>query len=371
MLNLFILLLFSAKLSTAETPKSLKAVIIQNNSTSTELSQLKKAIKNQVYGFEIDVKIRKYSGEVEEFGKLFKPEVLYILFNHEDKGRLNLYYRGSGQTQDVAKPVLSRQVKGESPEAIAIIIRFFLRSIAMHPEKLQNPSSAENSQTAGAGKKKKSKPNKSDKSKSDSSEDKIKPAVPPSEILDISRPSKDLRHVYLKISGGNSMYSSHHLFDPYGSLELGFEFFNNIYLGFSYLFIKNVRGDGELVSMEITRNPLEIIGGYIFKYFCCYLLATIRMGLDFVKVETDSNSIFISDIQDKMHNSLYLVPEVQVGRTIFSNFNFYLGIGVEMSIYDEYYLASGYDNFGYYREEKIIDPFSLKPRFYLGFSFFW
>ncbi|MDA3863237.1 MAG: hypothetical protein PF689_05140 [Deltaproteobacteria bacterium] len=62
---------------------------------------------------------------------------------------------------------------------------------------------------------------------------------------------------------------------------------------------------------------------------------------------------------------------MQVGWTIFSKLNLHLGVGLEMSIYDEYYLASGYNNLGYYQEEKIIDPFSLKPRVYLGFSFFW
>ncbi|MDA3862267.1 MAG: hypothetical protein PF689_00190, partial [Deltaproteobacteria bacterium] len=270
MLKLYILLLFSAKLSTTEPPKSLKAVIIKNNKTETELSKLKKAVKNQVYGFKIDVKIRKYSGKVEQFNKLFKPEVLYILFNYKNRGWLNLYYRGKKSPKRAKlKPVLSRKVEGESPEAIAIIIRFFLRSIANNPEKLQNSSSAvlEKSMTDRAENKNPPKLKKTVKSKA--SRNIIKPLPPPSEILDISRSRKNLRRIFLKISGGNSVYSSQHLFEPYIGLELGFEFVNNLYLGFSWLFINKVQSDGELVSLEIARNPLEISGGYVFKYKCC------------------------------------------------------------------------------------------------------
>ncbi len=358
--TLIALILFGALPSSRPAAPRHLVVLIADRNKESEYSQAFSAIKAQLSDLPVRLKViwRGLAGEGRVPAAPHPPEVLgerlliarrvardtgaqvIVFCEFERQDVLWLYIAPWADRQGTLKEerVITRGIqKSEAEgryEALALILRFSIRALMFRipPQK----------------KRKNAVPDLRD---------------PP---LSFSKPSQSLLGLSARMGGLAFAYSAKALLNPGVTVELSFLIFRAFAITAGYSYFPPVEVSGNRADVSLSRHPghvgvawSHLLGGFT-------LSASLYAILDFVSVKTKVNSIFISAIPPKAHQTVSVLPMLELRYALGSRIGLYAALGAEFFFNNRYYIVEGHDSTGVYGTETITDPWMIQPRVQIG-----
>ncbi|MBU1534273.1 hypothetical protein KKF84_03080 [Myxococcota bacterium] len=170
----------------------------------------------------------------------------------------------------------------------------------------------------------------------------------------------------LRTGGLFFSYSGKAPANPGATVELSFLVYDTLSMFAGYSWMSPVEVEGNRADITLSRHPGHLGVAWNKRWGSFSFSLAFMAVLDFVSVSTRINSIFISAIPPKAHQTFSVLPMATLSWHVASRVSVYAGVGLEFFINNRYYVVEGHDTMGEYASETIIDPWMVQPRFQIG-----